>query len=112
MSLFSKIIGRERSIETPLSFRNELLSSQCLVQKLARRVLLEGHQGCVNSVLFSEDGYYALTGSDDTYVNIYDCETGKLKYNMNTQHTNNIFYVKDLPATQGNKIVTCAADGR
>ena len=31
---------------------------------------------------------------------------------FNTSHTNNLFYVRDIIHTQGQKVITCAADGK
>lgn len=94
------------------TFRSQIKQSSHLVEKLTLAHNLTGHQGCVNTILFSEDGNIVYTGSDDTKVNIYDVDTGTLKTSISTRHTNNIFYVKDLPYSQGSKLVSCAADGR
>jgi hypothetical protein len=39
-----------------------VLSSQVLVQRLGKARTLRGHMGCVNSVLFNEEGSLAITG--------------------------------------------------
>jgi WD40 repeat protein len=64
--------------------------------------------GCVNTVLFSEDGSYAITGSDDTSVKLYDINDGRLIFNIHTPHTGNIFSAQDRPGSSCNEIITCA----
>ena len=111
-SLNHLIVKRETDFNSVnIHFRNKLRSSNYLVESLEVSKTLKGHRGCVNSVLFSQDGYWAFTGSDDTYVNIYNVDSSELKLRLPTKHTGNIFYVKDLAGTGGNTIVTCAADG-
>jgi len=39
---------------------------------------LTGHAGSVESVAFSRDGDRIVSGSDDTFVKIWDTETGAL----------------------------------
>jgi len=127
LSLFSSLRERERS---PLFPANKLRSAcaHFAVEKLTCESILAGHRGCVNTVLFSWDGNTIYTGSDDTFINIYDTyplETAPSpmdstrnmqrfpaeRCRIKTRHTNNIFYVKDLPSSGGGKLVTCAADG-
>lgn len=43
---------------------------------------------------------------------MYDTFTGKQLVTVHTPHTNNIFAVKELPGSQRNHLVSCAADGR
>mmetsp|Transcript_22582 Transcript_22582/g.32466 ORF Transcript_22582/g.32466 Transcript_22582/m.32466 type:complete len:564 (-) Transcript_22582:66-1757(-) len=90
-----------------------ILGSKFLLQRYGPDPIhtLTGHRGCVNSVLFSECGNLIYTGSDDTNVNIYNVHSGKLIETMNTIHTGNIFYAKDLPETHGATMITCGADG-
>ena len=115
MSLFADIFNREfypDRIIDPFRFRRDVLSSKFLLDKYELKGLLKGHSGCVNSVLFSQDGQYIFTGSDDTNINIYSTETSELKESFPSIHTNNIFYARDLPETGMNTILSCAADGR
>lgn len=114
-SIYHDLISREydmnrRNNSTKLV--NNILSSKYLIEKYELKGLLKGHEGCVNTVLFSEDGSHIFTGSDDTKVKIYCTETYKLIKTYDTIHTNNIFYAKDLPGTDMSIMVTCAADGR
>lgn len=107
-------------------FQREILSNwtdKCLqkrlhtanvIERLDLLHTLEGHQGCVNSVLFSESGEQIITGSDDTTIRIFCSHTGQQVDHFETFHTNNVFYAKDLPnhGSPMEWIISCAADGR
>jgi WD40 repeat protein len=93
------------------NFREIFLGSLYFAERYESPRVLEGHTGCVNSILFSECGSKIITGSDDMNINIYDLN-GEIIDHMNTMHTNNIFFAKDLPVSSCNDIVSCAADGR
>jgi WD40 repeat protein len=115
MSIFQDILDREFNstrVSNPAISIRKVLGSRYAVEQLQLKCSLEGHSGCVNSVLFSESGSHIYTGSDDTYVNIYDSMSGKKVDSFKTTHTNNIFYAKDLPGSNMNMLITCAADGR
>lgn len=112
MSVFKDLESRERCYSSRNSVRRTVLGSVHFVEKFNRNaVLLEGHTGCVNSILFSECGTQIITGSDDLNINFYDLN-GEMINHMATVHTNNIFFAKDLPVSSCNEIVSCAADGR
>jgi WD40 repeat protein len=111
-SLYHTLRDREYKYKPNAAIRSSFKRSSYLVEKLELFHTLSGHNGCVNTILFSDDGNHAFTGSDDTYCHIYDVESGQLKQKLSTRHTNNIFYVKDLPMSQGSVLVSCAADGR
>ena len=77
------------------------------------------HGGCVNSVKFSKNGNYMISGSDDKcvklwdmYRNPFDDETSSslLLGTVKTHHTQNIFCA-DLCPHNENLIASCAADG-
>lgn len=96
-----------------------LHGSHHYVEKMELWKRLAQHQGCVNSVLFSNCGDYIFTGSDDRHVHLYDTHSGELLDKISTAHTNNIFYAKELPCNTNlggesplDWILTCAADGR
>jgi WD repeat-containing protein 42A len=115
MSLFHDLCDRELGVDgryDPIRFRRNVLSSKFLLERYELKGLLRGHSGCVNTVLFSQDGRHIFTGSDDTNVNIYGTENGELVESFNSVHTNNIFYARDLPGSEMTTILTCAADGR
>lgn len=102
MSIFEDLMNREISVRgcsDPLYLQRNIVGSKYLIEKYELQSLLKGHTGCVNTVLFSEDGTRIFTGSDDTNVNIYLTETCKKIVTLPTIHTNNIFYARDLPGT-------------
>ena len=74
-------------------------------------MFLEGHSGCVNSIVFSECGSQIITASDDLNINFYNLD-GEMINHINTIHTNNVFFAQDLPSSSSNEIVSCGADGR
>lgn len=111
-SVFKSLELREKTWSSAHKVRRSALGSFYFAEKFDHDpVLLEGHTGCVNSILFSECGTQIISGGDDLNVNFYDLD-GEMVNHMNTIHTNNIFYAKDLPTSCCNHIVTCAADGR
>ena len=85
-----------------------ITSNQYLVERFTLTHELEGHDGCVNTVLFSECGELVITGSDDTHVNIYRLQSGEKLRTLPTSHTNNIFWAKDLPSSNCEKLISCA----
>jgi WD40 repeat protein len=95
----------------PIEFQSAVFGNKSLVEKFSLKSVLYGHIGCVNSVLFSEDGSSVFTGSDDKYVNIYNSESGEMRKSFITVHKDNIFYAKDLPSSP-HLMITCGADGR
>ena len=112
MSVFKSLELRETRDSSRNHVRQCVLGSPYFVEKFDRNpVLLSGHSGCVNSILFSECGTQIITGSDDLNINFYDLD-GEIVNHMPTIHTSNVFYAKDLPSSSCNDIVSCAADGR
>mmetsp|Transcript_23473 Transcript_23473/g.39826 ORF Transcript_23473/g.39826 Transcript_23473/m.39826 type:complete len:686 (+) Transcript_23473:198-2255(+) len=111
--MIQELLHRQISIAAqPRMMRNHVMSSEALVKRFSRERTLGGHAGCVNTVLFSEDGQLAITGSDDTYIKLFDIWTGRLLHTVTTLHTNNIFYAKDVPLSGAEKLLSCAADGK
>ena len=97
--MFSSLSAREKGQGSPTTLRKTILGSTFFVESFKEPIVLSGHRGCVNSILFSDCGSYALTGSDDCKIHKYDVVSGKLIQRLSTPHTNNIFFVKDLPGT-------------
>jgi WD40 repeat protein len=111
-SIFDSLELREKSSSSSSKVRQSLLGSSYFVEKFDRDpVFLEGHTGCVNSIVFSECGSQIITASDDLKINFYDLD-GEMVNHMNTIHTNNVFFAQDLPSSSSNEIVSCGADGR
>ena len=112
MSVYTALLDQARGVKSRERLRTTLIGSQWSVERFHVPILLTGHTGCVNSILFSDCGSYAITASDDTKINLYDVATGERTARLHTKHVNNIFYAKDLPGTNMGSLVTCAADGR
>ncbi|CAM6082961.1 unnamed protein product [Calypogeia fissa] len=81
-----------------------------LVQRLALEKVMEGHQGCVNTLAWNQKGSLLLSGSDDFQVNIWEYGTHKLLHSIYTGHSNNIFCTKFMPETGDDVVVSGAGD--
>lgn len=111
-SVFSSLESRERRGSSSYKVRKSTLGSSYMAERFNEDpILLNGHSGCVNSILFTDCGSLIITGADDQSIKFWDLE-GEMVNHMTTVHTNNVFFAKDLPATGCNEIVSCAADGR
>jgi WD40 repeat protein len=94
--------------------------------KLSRK--LEGHEGCVNSLVWNEKGTRLLSGSDDTRLKVWDIEqtddyppsygaagaTSVMTTDsttIETGHATNIFCAKFMSFSNDRRIVSCSADG-
>ena len=51
---------------------------------------LKLHRGCVNTVEYSADGQYILSGSDDTVIALWDAGTRTKKIRYPTRHYGNV----------------------
>lgn len=71
-------------------------------------VLQVGHDGPVNSVVFSPDGKTVVTGSDDRMVKLWDAKTGLVRATM-SGHTGNVSSVAFSP---DGRIVASAGGSR
>ena len=60
-----------------ISFSSILFSQSKIVLYKPKLILPIGHTGGVNSVCFSPDGRYILSGSSDNLIKLWDVETGK-----------------------------------
>jgi WD40 repeat protein len=69
---------------------------------------LTGHKGWVNSVAVSPDGMWAVSGSDDKTVKIWDLETGACRATLNG-HTEEVNSVAIMP--DGRRILSVSDDG-
>ncbi|KAK9453552.1 WD40-repeat-containing domain protein [Dipodascopsis uninucleata] len=90
-----------------------LYSNRSFIKRMDLTHQLYGHSGCINTLCWSNDGIYLLSGSDDTHVNIYTTAESSypLKLRFPTGHTHNIFSVKFMPQTNNSVVVTAAGDG-
>ncbi|CAO1378053.1 unnamed protein product [Diamesa serratosioi] len=88
----------------------KLQAAPPFVERLDLQGELIGHDGCVNTLEFSNCGSLLASGSDDFTVHIWDPYRQKLLQQFKTPHRGNIFSVKFLPKSDNKKVVTGAAD--
>ncbi|KAL7747919.1 DDB1- and CUL4-associated factor 6 [Sorochytrium milnesiophthora] len=86
-------------------------SASYFAKHLALTRKLTGHHGCVNTLSWSDNGEWLLSGSDDRHLHIWQGDVGALVSSLATGHTANIFSAKFLPESNHQKIVSCAANG-
>jgi DDB1- and CUL4-associated factor 8 len=110
-SLVDAIVNRHRGNRFD-EYQDIILGSEYLVKNFEKTQVLAGHNGCVNTVLFSEDGSLAITGSDDKTIKLFDICNGVEKNSISTVHDANTFFAKDRPLSQCNEILSCGADGK
>lgn len=96
------------SIETLI--RNKLHAAPQFINTLELEATLEGHNGCVNCIEWSESGRVLASVSDDQHLMIWDPFKHKRLTDIPTPHHNNIFSVKFLPQSQDSKVATGAGD--
>ncbi|KIW22352.1 hypothetical protein, variant 1 [Cladophialophora immunda] len=100
---------RNRSIKT-------LYGDKSWVEDLDIVNELGAHTGCVNALCWSTGGNLLASGSDDTYLNIWDynppgsAKPFSLNTSVSTGHHANIFSVKFMPHSGDRTVVTCAGD--
>lgn len=98
---------------SPFSFREQISSHNCFAKRLEKHKKLQAHTGCVNTINWSEDGNYLISGGDDTTVAIWDYDRGNIcRQRIHTGHIANIFSAKFLPNGLNDYIITCARDGK
>lgn len=80
------LLDRERSSYPTQKFFSRLGSADVgLISKLRHREeTLEGHRGCVNTVSFTQDGSWLLSGSDDQQIIVWDWNAGALSSHMSS----------------------------
>nr|VZI39508.1 unnamed protein product [Spirometra erinaceieuropaei] len=91
----------------PQVFRRRNQATGSLVDRIGLEYTLEGHQGCVNCLQWSQDGSILASGSDDCCVILWDPHNYKNLLTLATGHSGNIFSVKFL---QKRFLATGAAD--
>ena len=70
--------------------------------------VLQGHTDCINSVAFSPDGRYIVSGSDDRTIQVWDAQTGVQIGNSLQGHTYGVKSVAFSP--DGRQIVSDSDD--
>ncbi|KAJ4921168.1 hypothetical protein JOQ06_022276 [Pogonophryne albipinna] len=81
------------------------------VQRLKLEGTLNVHDGCVNTISWSDTGEYLLSGSDDTFLVISNPYNKKVKKSIRSGHRANIFSAKFMPHTNDQEIISCSGDG-
>uniref|UniRef100_A0A3Q2QNZ3 Ddb1 and cul4 associated factor 6 n=1 Tax=Fundulus heteroclitus TaxID=8078 RepID=A0A3Q2QNZ3_FUNHE len=95
----------------PNSIRTSYLGRREFVQRLKLEATLNVHDGCVNTISWSDTGEYILSGSDDTFLVITNPYNKKVKKSIRSGHRANIFSAKFMPHTNNQEIVSCSGDG-
>ncbi|XP_053352289.1 DDB1- and CUL4-associated factor 6 isoform X2 [Clarias gariepinus] len=95
----------------PNVFRSNYLGRKEFVQRLKLEAILKVHDGCVNTISWSDTGEYILSGSDDTNLVITNPYNRKVKTTIRSGHRANIFSAKFMPHTNDQQIVSCSGDG-
>ncbi|KAH9546562.1 hypothetical protein CY35_12G103000 [Sphagnum magellanicum] len=90
--------------------RRALQMHSSLVQRLDLHKVMDGHQGCVNSLAWNAQGTLLISGSDDTRVILWDYGSWKLLHSIDTGHSMNIFCTKFMPETGDDVVVSGAGD--
>ncbi|XP_065186433.1 WD and tetratricopeptide repeats protein 1-like [Sycon ciliatum] len=82
------------------------------VDRLSKRTLLQGHEGCVNCMEWNESGTLLASGSDDKTVKLWrpDGDDKSPLVDIQTGHTEIIFSVKFMPKCNDRKVVSAGSD--
>ncbi|KJE97808.1 hypothetical protein CAOG_07902 [Capsaspora owczarzaki ATCC 30864] len=107
-------VVRRREIGSlrPLASQHAFARSSGLASRLGLTHTLEEHDGCVNTINWSCNGEFLLSGSDDTRLCLWDYQRKQLRLAWHAGHTANIFCAKFMPNTDNSVIVSCAGDGQ
>ncbi|KAK5920604.1 hypothetical protein CgunFtcFv8_024397 [Champsocephalus gunnari] len=95
----------------PNIIRSNYLGRKEFVQRLKLEGTLNVHDGCVNTISWSDTGEYLLSGSDDTFLVISNPYNKKVKKSIRSGHRANIFSAKFMPHTNDQEIISCSGDG-
>lgn len=110
-SLYHTLQQRVLGVLPPGFLLKRARGSKYLVQCLQKETTLTGHEGCVNSIAWNENGELLLSGADDYRLNIYRPANRKLVHSIRSGHRANIFSAKFLPCSGDRWIVSCAGNG-
>ena len=80
---------------SPLRFTRLMRADESFTRRLQLHGVHEWHDGCVNTISFTEGGDQLISGSDDQQIVLgcWESGTGKLRYDSG--HSNNVFQVLD-----------------
>lgn len=110
-NLFQDIFYQPYANTSRVKLYDSCKGSLDLVQRLRLVKSLPVHNGCVNSLCWSENGEYILSGSDDQHLVVTHGYNYKVVSDYKTNHRANIFSAKFLPSSGDNCIVSCSGDG-
>lgn len=108
MNIIQKL--RDRETDTGNSNNRDFQAFEPFVERLELDIKLDGHEGCVNCIEFSQNGRILASASDDLSVFLWNPYLKKKITSFQTPHRGNIFSVNFLPKTNDQQIVTGAAD--
>lgn len=81
--MFRDVLERQAGVGSgsgPSSLDQHFGKSLDLIHRLQLDRKLDKHEGCVNTVSFTQDGERLVSGSDDLYVNVWNWQTGTLRH--------------------------------
>eukprot|EP00743_Colponemidia_sp_Colp-15_P007942 GILK01008602.1.p1 GENE.GILK01008602.1~~GILK01008602.1.p1 ORF type:complete len:651 (+),score=129.12 GILK01008602.1:157-2109(+) len=108
--MFKSIEQRQRGeFRNTSAFRCRSYGGESFVKRLKLDRKLKKHRGCVNTINWSENGEYLVSGSDDTNICVWDYATRNLQLCIESGHSANIFCTKFMPTTLDH-VVSCAGD--
>lgn len=114
MAAIGKLWDRELGVGSPGKVATALFSRERVRQMdLINKSVT--HNGCINTLSWSKDGRYLVSGSDDRHIKVWDAfnpttDRLPLAQSIRTGHRSNIFCAELCPSDQ-NLILSCAADG-
>ncbi|KAG9133326.1 hypothetical protein Leryth_024878 [Lithospermum erythrorhizon] len=110
--IVNNIQNREVGGVSSINFAQRVAASQEFVVRFDISRKLVSHRGCVNTLDFNSVGNILASASDDTFVILWDWETGRKLVSCLSGHHNNVFQAKFMPFSNDSSLVTCAADGQ
>eukprot|EP01006_Ploeotia_vitrea_P042614 TRINITY_DN66639_c3_g9_i3.p1 TRINITY_DN66639_c3_g9~~TRINITY_DN66639_c3_g9_i3.p1 ORF type:complete len:388 (+),score=29.94 TRINITY_DN66639_c3_g9_i3:25-1188(+) len=110
--VFQTLSTRALGVAHPRWAEKQLAKTRPFIRSLTLQQKLRKHSGCVNTVAWSGDGDFLVSGSDDCDLNIWNHNDGlSLRHTIRTGHTGNIFCGKFVPHHGNRNVVSCAMDG-
>lgn len=108
-------LHRQRQVQTDSARINSGINTwtrkQHNIGSMELHRALVGHDGCVNALCWSRDGYYLFSGSDDPTICIWRaCSDGALVRRFRSGFQERIFDLKLLPPPNDHLLVACSMD--
>ena len=91
-------LKRSLGMESCSVFRDKANASKLLVERLELKMKLDFHDGCVNSLNFSEGGDLIASGSDDCNIAIWNWAKNPKEPQLwyDSGHNSNVFQVNGI----------------